>query len=113
MLKSTIVKLILVNVRRKLKLQDTSLRLFEWEHLAVSHHFDKFAENRYCDQSDLMLIICHVTSHNHITTKKNGIHSMQGRTATTRHGVTRKRGTKRLKHTGKVLRNNLHLKDVC
>ena len=28
-----------------------------------------------------------------------GIHSMQGWTATTRHGVTRKRGTKRLKHT--------------
>ena len=32
-----------------------------------------------------------------------GIHSMQGRTATTRHEVTRKRSTKRLKHTGKSL----------
>ena len=29
-----------------------------------------------------------------------GIHSMQGWTATTRHGLTRKRTTKRLKHTG-------------
>ena len=37
---------------------------------------------------------------------KIGIHSMHGRTATTRHGVTRKRNTKRLPHTGK----NLQLK---
>ena len=29
-----------------------------------------------------------------------GIHSMKGWTATTRHGVTRKRNTKRLRHTG-------------
>ena len=31
-----------------------------------------------------------------------GIHFMQGWTATTRHGVTRKRSTKRLKHTGNL-----------
>ena len=43
-----------------------------------------------------------------------GIHSMmQGWTATTRHGVTRKRSTKRLKHTGNLFRKNLQLKDVC
>ena len=36
------------------------------------------------------------------------IHSMQDWTATTRHG-----GTKRLKHTGNLLRKNLMLKDVC
>ena len=41
-----------------------------------------------------------------------GIHSMQGWTATTRHGVTRKRNTKRLKHTGNLFRKNLQLKDV-
>ena len=42
-----------------------------------------------------------------------GIHSMQGRTTTTRHGVTRKRNSKRLKHTGNLFRKNLQLKDVC
>ena len=36
-----------------------------------------------------------------------GIHSMQGWTATTRYGVTRKRSTKRLKHTGNFFRRNL------
>ena len=41
------------------------------------------------------------------------IHSMQGRTTTRRHGVTRKRSTKRLKHTGNLFRKNLQLKDVC
>ena len=33
--------------------------------------------------------------------------SMQGQTATTRHGVTRKRSTKKLKHTENLLRKNL------
>ena len=42
-----------------------------------------------------------------------GIHSMQGWTATTRHRVTRKRNTKRLRHTGNLFRKNLQLKDVC
>ena len=42
-----------------------------------------------------------------------GIPSMQGSTATTRHGVTWKRNTKRLKHTGNLFRKNLQLKDVC
>ena len=38
---------------------------------------------------------------------------MQGRTASTRHGVKRKRSTKRLEHTGYLFRKNLRLKDVC
>ena len=42
-----------------------------------------------------------------------GIHFMQGRTATTRHAVTRKRSTKILKPTGNLFRKNLQLKDVC
>ena len=41
------------------------------------------------------------------------IHSMQGWTLTTRHGVTRKRSTKILQHTGNLFRKNLQLKDVC
>ena len=44
---------------------------------------------------------------------KIGIYSMQGWTATTRHGITRKRVTKRLKHKGNLFRKNLQLKDVC
>ena len=35
-----------------------------------------------------------------------GIHSMQCRTATTRHMVTKKKGTKRLKHSGNLFRKN-------
>ena len=42
---------------------------------------------------------------------KIGIHSMQGWTAT-RHGVTRKRNTKRFRHTWNLFRKNLQLKDV-
>ena len=41
------------------------------------------------------------------------IHSMQDLTANTRHEVTRKRNTKGLRHTGKLVRKNLQLKDVC
>ena len=36
---------------------------------------------------------------------------MQGWTATTRLGVTRKRNTERLRHTGNLFRKNLQLKD--
>ena len=43
---------------------------------------------------------------------KIGIHSKQGKTATTRYGVTRKRSTKRLKHTGNFFRKNLQLTGV-
>ena len=39
-----------------------------------------------------------------------GLHSMQGLTATTRHGVTRKRSTKRPKHTVSLFKKNLQLK---
>ena len=44
---------------------------------------------------------------------KTGIHSMQGCTATTRHGVTRKEAQKRLQHTENLFRKNLQLKHVC
>ena len=39
--------------------------------------------------------------------------SMQGWTHTMRHGVTRKRRTKKLKHTRNFFRKSLQLKDVC
>ena len=42
-----------------------------------------------------------------------GNHSMQGLTAATTEGVTRKRSKKRLKHTGNLFRKNLQLRDVC
>ena len=41
--------------------------------------------------------------------KEIGIHSMQGWTASTRHGVTTKRDPKRSKHTGKLFRKNPQL----
>ena len=41
------------------------------------------------------------------------IHSMQDWKTTTRHGITRKRNTKRLNHTGNLLRENLQLKATC
>ena len=37
---------------------------------------------------------------------------MQGRTATMRHGVTKKEAQKKLKDTENLFRNNLQLKDV-
>ena len=40
-----------------------------------------------------------------------GIHSIQGGTATTRHGVTRKEAQKRLQDTENLFRKNLQLKD--
>ena len=42
-----------------------------------------------------------------------GIHSMQGWTATTRHGVTRKKAQKRLQDKENLFGKNLQLKDVC
>ena len=42
-----------------------------------------------------------------------GIHSMQGWTATTRHGVTRKKAQKRLQATENLFRKSLQSKDVC
>ena len=42
-----------------------------------------------------------------------GIHSIQDWTATTRHGVTGKSNTKRLKHTGNLFRKSPHLIGVC
>ena len=41
------------------------------------------------------------------------IHSMQDGTVTTSNGVTRKRSTKRLKHTQNLFRKNLQLIGVC
>ena len=38
---------------------------------------------------------------------------MKGITATIRHRVTRKRSTKRLKHTGNLFMKNLQLIGVC
>ena len=42
-----------------------------------------------------------------------GIHYMQDGAVTMRHGVIRKRNTKRLKHTGNLFRKNLQLKGIC
>ena len=42
-----------------------------------------------------------------------GIHPMQGWTATTRHGVTRKEAQKGLQDTENLFRKKLQLKDVC
>ena len=38
---------------------------------------------------------------------------MQGLTATTRHGVTRKEAQRRLQNAENLFRKNLQLKDVC
>ena len=42
-----------------------------------------------------------------------GIHIMQSWTATTKHGVTRKRSTKELKLTNNPFGESLQLKGVC
>ena len=47
-----------------------------------------------------------------VTFFKNGTYSMQDWTATTRHGFTKKRNTKRVKHTGNMFRKNLQMEGV-
>ena len=42
-----------------------------------------------------------------------GIYPMQGWTATTKHGVKRKKAQKRLQDTENLFRQNLQLKDIC
>ena len=42
-----------------------------------------------------------------------GINPMQGWTASTRHGVTRKKSTTKLQDTKNLFRKNLQLNDVC
>ena len=71
-------------------------------------------------QQDLTIIVKIYAWKQYLWTQKTamffliGVHSMQGWTATMRHGVTRKRRTeKKLKHTGNFFRKNLQLKDVC
>lgn len=41
------------------------MQIFGWKGLLVSDHRDKFGEHRYRDTGDMMLIIYHVTSHDH------------------------------------------------
>ena len=36
-----------------------------WEHLAMSHHPDKFGNYRHDDSVDISLI-CHITSRDHV-----------------------------------------------
>ena len=87
-------------------------------------NFAKFFKNLFCRTSGIFLL-----KHNDakkqqsikfnesffffLLKKKVGIHSMQGLTATTRHGVTRKEAQKRLHYTENLFRKNLQLKDVC
>ena len=61
---------------------------------------------------NLNSLTAHLVSIHH-TLVLIGIHCMQGSTATTRHGVARKRNTERLRHAGNLFRKNLQLKDVC
>ena len=42
-----------------------------------------------------------------------GIHAMQDWTASKGHGITRKKNTRGLEHTGNLFRKSLQLKDVC
>ena len=56
---------------------------------------------------------CELQSTNFLLFFLIGIHSMQSWTATIRHGVTRKKHTKRLKNTGNIFRRNLQLIGVC
>lgn len=37
-----------------------------WESLTVSHHPEKFGNNNYFDKWDLVFLIYHITSHNHL-----------------------------------------------
>ena len=42
------------------------MRIYGWELLAVCHHPDKSCDYKYCDSGDIMFLICHVTSLEHM-----------------------------------------------
>ena len=38
------------------------MRIYRCELLAVRHHPDKSCDHNYCDNGDIILLICHVTT---------------------------------------------------
>ena len=42
------------------------MQLNGWGLLAVCNHSNKFSDHRHCGNGDLMFLICHVTSHDHV-----------------------------------------------
>ena len=51
--------------KRKSKLQDPVIK-GSCDFLTISHNPDKFGDNRYCDECDLMFLTCHIVSHKHL-----------------------------------------------
>ena len=42
------------------------MQIHEWELLAVCHHTDKSCDHNHCNSGDIMFLICHVTSREHM-----------------------------------------------
>ena len=74
-------------------------------------HFEENCFQRDLKVSSIFLIAC--LSAKYVLLFLIGIYSMQGWTAATRHGVTRKEAQKWLQDTENLFRKNLQLKDVC
>ena len=68
--------------------------------------------NEWLEYNNKETIYIHYNGNEYLK-KKNEIHSTQGWAAATRHGVTKKRSTERLEHTGNLFRKNLQLIGVC
>ena len=39
--------------------------LYGYEPFKISHHFNKFHGHRYCNSGDIIVLACHVISHDH------------------------------------------------
>ena len=39
--------------------------------LLISQHTAEFGGHRHCDCGDIMVLVCHVTLHNHVTKESN------------------------------------------
>ena len=42
------------------------MQLYGWDLQVVSHHPNKFGDHRHCGNGDLMFLICHMTSRDHM-----------------------------------------------
>ena len=42
------------------------MQIHGWELLAVCHHSYKFGDHRYSDGGDIVFLICHLTSRDHM-----------------------------------------------
>ena len=84
-----------------------------WPYYGIIIESSKFLSKCPCSLFGLLGLFFPADFPNETHFLKIGIHSIQDWTTTSRHGVARKRSTKRLKHTENLFRKDLQLISVC